>query len=131
MTSTDRISIKLLDSSLFLKKVTVVFAATGILVPLVYYKLYVPAGLYLSALLVLHLIFLYTYFTKVPWTRLMQNKVGFGTRVLAILFFVYLLAVLKFQGSFEFVMANLVAGLAIHTLILFSLMAEVGVSPTE
>jgi len=128
MTSADRISIKLFDSALFIKKVAVVFAATGILVPLVYYKLSVPAGLYLSALLGLHLVFLYTYFSKVPWTRLMQNRVGFGTRILAVFFFVYLLAVLRFQGSFGFVMANLAAGLAIHTSILFALMAEVGVS---
>ena len=127
MTSDGRISIKLLDSSLFIKKVSVVFAATGILVPLVYYKLYVPAGLYLSALLALHLVFLYTYFSKVPWTRLMQSKAGFGMRILAIFLLIYLLAVLRFHGSFEFVMANLMAGLVIHTLILFSLMAEIAV----
>ena len=128
MTSADRITIKLIDSSLFLRKVTVVFIATAILVPLVYYKLYVPAGLYVTSLLVLHLVFLHTYFSKVRWTRLMHNRVGFGTRILAILLFIYLLAVLRFHGSFVFVMANLAAGLLIHTLILASLMAEIGLA---
>jgi hypothetical protein len=122
---TNQLSIRLLDNSLFLKKLVTVFAATLILVPLVYYKLYVPAGLYITALLALHLVFLYTYFTRLPWARLVSNKVGFGSRILALVFFIYLLGVLKFQGNFEVVMTNLVAGLGIHTLILFSLMAEV------
>ncbi len=130
MTYADRISIKLMDSSLFLKKIAAVFAATFVLVPLVYYKLDVPAGLYLAALLALHLIFLYAYFARVPWRRLTRHKAGFGMRILAIVFFGYLLDVLKFQGSFEWVMANMAAGLAIHTLILFSLMAEVEVGPS-
>ena len=124
MTISNRLSIRLLDNSLFLKKLVTVFAATLVLVPLVYFKLYVPAGVYISGLLALHLIFLYTYFTKLPWGRLTANKVGFGTRILAIVFFGYLLGVLKFQGSFEIVLINLMAGLVIHTLILFSLMAE-------
>ena len=125
MNITNQLSIRLLDNTLFLKKLVTVFAATLILVPLVYYKLYVPAGIYITALLALHLVFLYTYFTRLPWARLVSNKVGFGSRILALVFFIYLLGVLKFQGSFEAVMTNLVAGLGIHTLILFSLMAEV------
>lgn len=128
MTPADRITIKLIDSSLFLRKVTVVFIATAILVPLVYYKLYVPAGLYVTSLLVLHLVFLYTYFSKVRWTHLMHNRVGFGARILAIFLFIYLLAVLRFHGSFVFVTANLAAGLLIHTLILASLMAEISLT---
>ncbi len=131
MNITDKLSIRLLDNSLFLKKLVTVFVATLILVPLVYYKLYVPAGLYVTALLALHLVFLYTYFAKLPWARLTSNKVGFGTRILAIVFFGYLLGVLKFQGSFGIVMANLVAGLGIHTLILFSLMAEFEINPAS
>ncbi len=124
MNLTDRISIKLLNNSLFLKKLLTVFGATIILVPLVYFKMYVPAGLYITGLLALHLIFLFTYFTKLPWARMLQNRVGFGTRVLAVVFFGYLLGVLRFQGDFAIVMLNLVAGFGIHTMILFSLMAE-------
>lgn len=127
----DRISIIFIDKPLFLKKITVVFVATSILVPFVYFKLYVPATLYIIGLLILHLVFLYTYFFKVAWRQLLQNKLGFALRILAICLFVYLLAVLKFQGSFSFVIANLFAGLAIHTLILFALMAEIRVATTK
>ena len=127
----NRFSIRLIDAKLFLRKIEVVFVATGILVPLVYFKLYVPAGLYIVTLLVLHVIFLYTYFTKVSWLRLAQNRVGLGVRILAIGLLIYLLAVLKFHGSFEFVLVSLVSGLVIHASILLALTAEFEFKVTE
>lgn len=119
------ISVSLIDQRLFLKKVAVVFTATLVLVPLVYFKLFIPAGIYLSALLALHVLFLYIYFTKVDWRSIAQSRTGFAVRILAVALFAYLLAALKFHGEFAFVMANLLAGLAIHTTILFALMADI------
>jgi hypothetical protein len=119
------VSVTLLDRPLFIKKIAVVFAATFVLVPLVYFKLFVPAGIYLASLLALHVLFLYIYFSKVDWRRLAQSRTGFAVRILAVALFAYLLAVLKFHGDFAFVMANLFAGLAIHSAILFALMAEI------
>jgi hypothetical protein len=130
MISSTRISIRLIDSNLFLKKISVVFIATIILVPLVYNKLYIPAGLYLATLLVLHFVFFYTYFSQIAWRHLIEQRVGFAIRLLSLALFIYLLAVLKFHGSFEFVLLNLVAGLAIHTAILFSLMADIRLKPS-
>lgn len=121
----DRINVTLTDPALFQKKLLAVGSATLVLVPLVYFKLYVPAWIYLVSLLALHLVFLYTYLAKTPWRKLTAHKAGFALRMLSVVFFGYLLVALKFHGSVAFVLANLVAGLAIHTLILFSLMAEI------
>lgn len=124
-------TLKLLDTELFVRKLLVVVVATLVLVPLVYYRLYVPALVYIVGLLALHLVFLYTYFSRLPWESLLRTKARFGTRLLAVVFLIYLLAALKFHGSFDVVILNLLAGLAIHTLILAALLTEVQPRPAS
>lgn len=109
---------------LFAKKLTALIIGTAILMPLVYFKLYVPAQIYVGILLVLHIYFFYVYLTRVDWRRLWFSRSGFIIRVTGIVFFSYLLTVLQFDGPVTFVLMNIVAATIIHALILLLLMCH-------
>lgn len=113
---------KLLNKRLFIQKLTALIVATLLLVPLVHFKLDVPALLYVTTLLVLHVVFLYLYFARTPWRQLLTNKTEFSLRLVAVGFFVYILTLIKFEGSSAVIIARLLAAMVVHGFILAGMM---------
>ena len=111
-----------LNQFLFMKKLTVLVVGTFLLIPLVYYKLQVPAMIYVGILVILHILFLYIYAMRTPWKELMQHKAEFAVRVVAVGFFIYLLTLIKFEGDFWTLVRNTVIALLIHIGILIGMM---------
>lgn len=109
---------------LFYRKVATLTVATIILVPLVHYKLYISAFVYLGGLLILHLYIFYVYCKGVPLRELAANKKELVARVGGIGFFIYLLTVVSFAGSLVSVMINLVAAFMVHIGILLLMMGK-------
>lgn len=107
---------------LFLQKVGAIILGTAILVPLVHFKLLLPAVLYLGALLLLHVYFFTIYLMRVKWHQLRANHTGFATRLLGILLFSYLLTLLHYQGAATILAVNIGLAILLHTLILLFLM---------
>lgn len=120
---------KLISPELFIKKLALLCLATLLLVPLVYYKLEIPAMSYLVILIVIHLIFLFLYLFKVEWRSLTPNKITFILRLAAVIFFAYILAILKLVGEPLFVLLNLAVAFVVHALILFFLMIKLEKQP--
>jgi hypothetical protein len=112
------------NAALFYKKLVTLSVATVALIPLIHFKLSVPASLYLSILLALHLYIMYVYFAGVPWRALIQNKKELLIRLAAIGFFVYLLTVLSFVGSPAAILLNLAGAFMLHVIILMLMMAS-------
>ena len=114
--------IYLTNRSLFIKKTVTLLLTTLALVPLVHYKLMVPAVVYVAGLLLLHAFFLYLYFSRVPWQEFKKDKKGLTLRIVALTFFIYLLMLIKFEGSTITVLLNLAGAFIIHVFILLFLM---------
>jgi hypothetical protein len=113
---------KLLNKRLFIQKLTALVVATLVLVPLVHFKLEVPALLYVGSLLVLHIVFLYLYFARTPWRQLLANKPEFGLRLIAVGFFIYILSLIKFEGSSGTIIMRLLIAMVVHGFILTGMM---------
>ena len=114
--------IYLSNPDLFFKKVLTLFLATVLLVPLIQFKLLIPAMAYVGGLIILHLFFFYIYFSNVPWREISKDKKSLILRLVAVLFFIYLLTLLKFQGNSFVILFNISAAFFIHLLILFFMM---------
>jgi len=123
--------VEVVEPKLFIKKLVIIFSATILLIPLIHYKLLLPAGIYLSFLLALHIIFVIIYFRRVPWRDFRANRTTFILRITAVIFFAYLLAALKYVGSPTAIILNLSAALGIHIIILMCLMIKLVASPLE
>ena len=117
--------LSLLQRKVFVKKLLLLCLATLLLLPLIYYKLSIPATIYLVALIIIHLVFLFLYLFKVEWRKLTLNKTTFTLRLVAVIFFAYLLAILKFVGDPLFITINITAAFVIHALILLMLMVVI------
>lgn len=121
----NRFRIKLSDPAVFFKKLLLLCLATLALVPLIYYKLSIPAFLYLAFLLVIHIAFLVLYLAKVDWRSLVSNKTSLILRLVGVLFFAFLLMVLKYVGDPIWVLFNIALAFTIHIFILLLLMVTV------
>jgi hypothetical protein len=110
--------------ALFIKKFTVLIAGTLLLVPLVYFKLQIPALLYIGGLVILHVVFLYVYFVRTPWKEFMRHKAEFALRVVSVAFLIYLLTLVKFEGDFWILLRNTLIALGIHLCILIGMMVR-------
>jgi len=115
--------ITLVNRRLFFQKLTALATGTVLFVPLVYYEWEIPAVLYAGSLLAIHILFLYLYVARTPWRQLLRNKVSFGLRLTAVLFFVYLLSLIGFGGTPVQILIKLGAAFGIHVGILLALMA--------
>lgn len=109
---------------LFFHKLTVLIFGTAILVPLVHFKLYVPATAYVAALLILHVAILYLYFARTPWRVLLLHKREFALRISAVVMFAWLLTIVSFEGTLLEVLLNATLALILHVAILLGLMVE-------
>lgn len=113
---------QLTDRKLFVRKLALLVTTTLLLAPLIYYKLNIPAALFIGGLLVLHAAFLYLYFARVPWRRLWQRKGEFVLRVAGVSFFIYLLSLIKFGGSPDLIILKLILATGAHIAILAGVM---------
>ena len=111
-----------LNTRLFIQKLISLVVATGILIPLVHYKLGIPALLYTSGLLALHIFFFYIYFARTPWQRLLAHKGECTVRLAAVGFFIYILTLIKFEGSSAVIIERLLIAMVVHAFILAGMM---------
>lgn len=111
-----------IDRRLFIRKLTVLIAGTLLFIPLMYFKHHGLALAYVGGLLALHICILYVYFSRTPWRRLLHHKAEFGIRVAAVVFFIYLLTLVRYEGSFSDITRNTLLALLIHVGILGCLM---------
>ncbi|MBL8159536.1 hypothetical protein JNJ66_03705 [Candidatus Saccharibacteria bacterium] len=111
-----------IDRRLFIRKLTILFVGTVLFIPLVYFKYHGLAMVYIGALLALHCFIFYVYFMRTPWRRLLEDKAGFAIRIVAIIFFIYLLTLIRYEGSLATIIINTSLALVIHVGILAGLM---------
>ena len=109
---------------LFIQKLSALLVTTVLLAPLIYYKVTVPAALFVSGLLLVHIIFFYVYFSRTPWRILLAHKAEFALRLTAVLFFIYLLSLIHFGGAPLVVITKIMLATAIHAAILTGMMLQ-------
>lgn len=115
---------RLLDRKLFMQKLAALVITTALLAPLIYYKLNVPAAVFVGGLLVLHIAVFYLYFGRLPWRRLLKHKGEFVIRAAGVLFFLYLLSLIKFGGNPSLILVKLLLATGVHIAILTAVMLE-------
>ncbi|HSX33463.1 MAG TPA: hypothetical protein VLF91_03955 [Candidatus Saccharimonadales bacterium] len=113
---------RLLDPALFWRKLVALVTATVLLAPLLYYRWEVPAALFAGGLLVLHAAFLYLYFWRVPWRRLLKHKAELMVRLMGVGFFVYLLSLITVGGSPGVAIFKLCLATVVHAAVLTAMM---------
>lgn len=112
------------NPGLFYKKLATLFVTTVALIPLVQYKLYVPAALYIGALLLLHVFILYIYLTRVDWQQFAVDKKELFVRLSSVGFFIYLLTTLRFEGATTIILLNMAGAFVIHVVIMLFMTAS-------
>jgi phosphatidylserine synthase len=120
-----RYDVSLMNRRLFFQKLASLLIAVALLFPLVYFRLRLPSLIYVIALLVLHLYVVYLYLHRVSWNELLRHRTALAGRVVAVLFFGYILTVLKFSGAPGVVLSNLSVATAAHVAILVALMVKI------
>lgn len=115
----------LIDKKLFVRKLVMLLGFSAGIIPLLLYKNYFGAALYVILLLLLHLYFLVVYLWRVRWKELLNNKLGFVIRAAAILFFTYLLSLLRSGEEIASVIVFLCISVSIHIALLLLLMVRV------
>ncbi len=117
--------IQISDPALFWRKIVRLLATTLVIAPLVTLKLYLPTLLYVGVLLLLHTYILYIYLNRVDWRHLAASRSGLIARVLGVIFFAYILTLVKFTGQVQLVLFNVGLAVMVHVLILALLMIKV------
>jgi hypothetical protein len=102
------------DRRVFIRKLVVLFTATILLAPLIVYKLMLPAYLYVGGLIGLHLVVFAVYLYRTPWRELWRDKAGFVLRLVAVVFFIYLLTLLHFEGDAAAVLIQIAVAFVLH-----------------
>jgi hypothetical protein len=116
------LTVELHEPRIFWRKVVTVTLALLILEPLTYYRLYVPSVMYLSLILVVHVLFLYVYISHVPWRELWAVKRGLLARTIGIVIVGYLLALVHISQNLWVILMNILAMSVLHSFILLLLM---------
>jgi hypothetical protein len=118
-------NLELSDQKLFKRKVAQLVLATVLFLPIIMIKHQLPALIYVSSLLVLHLYILWVYVRRGhPAAKIRLNR-GFVSRLLAVLFFAYWLTVIRFQGTLASMVISLLLALTLHVCILLALMLRI------
>ena len=118
----------LLDPILFAKKTALVFAASYLLIPLIAEKARMPAWIYASLLVLIHVGVLIIYLYRVRLRSLDMDRISLGARVLGLGFTTWLLfAVSGWQDREDLVKLSwqMLALCAVHTVLLALLMVAV------
>ncbi|MCH4250200.1 MAG: hypothetical protein LKF88_04945 [Microbacteriaceae bacterium] len=110
--------LEILNPRLFIRKMVLLTVTTLLLAPLIVEKMLIPAALYIGGLIVLHVVVLAVYLYRVPWRELWRNRAEFALRVAAIVFFVCLLALVRFEGDTAIVLMDIGIALVLHCLII-------------
>jgi len=113
------------NSTLFKQKIATLFAVTVALIPLIRYKNQVPAEVFISSMIGLHVAILVLYLWRTNWKAIKASPSSLVTRMTGCAFFIFLLTLVKFEGSFFFLMLSLAAAFVLHVAILLSLMGTV------
>jgi hypothetical protein len=124
-------SLECTDQRLFKRKVAQLILATALFLPIVMIKHQLPAMIYVSALLALHLYILWVYIWRQQPVLKIRLTSEFVSRLLAVLFFAYWLTVVRFQGSLVSIMLSLLLALILHIGILLALMLKISRSATS
>lgn len=113
--------LRLLDPQLFWRKLVMLLLFFGLFVPLYQSKNELALYSYVIFLIALHVAVLGIFVWRVRWRVLAEDRRGFFVRVLALVIFVVLLALLRFDvPTWQFYLV-VAASFAIHVAILASL----------
>ena len=118
----------LLNPPLYWRKLGLLVLTMAALVPLVVNKLQVPALLYVSALLLIHVWVLVLYAYRVQWRSF--TKVGLFTRLGSVLIFSYLLSKVRYSGGSDLLLSIALAFI-LHVMILTVLMVKLEAPEAE
>lgn len=118
----------LLDPQLFIKKAVLVVVGSYALIPLLASKSMMPAGLYLTLLLAIHVAVLIVYCYRVRLRSLDFDRVSLGARVLGLLVVTWLLTAVSGWQDHENLLklsAQMLVLCLVHTVALALLMTAV------
>ena len=115
----------LINKELFWWKLKSLCVVTLLFIPFLAIKNTVPAFIYISALLIIHIYILYLYLMKTNWRELSKSPSGFISRCIGILFFTYLLILVKFQGDIATILVGLGSAVILHIALLLLLMGKI------
>lgn len=121
--------VRILDPRLFARKLIMLLVFSGAFVPLKYYELDTALTWYIVLLLLLHVYFVFVLIWRVRWRQLAEHRRSFALRLIAVAFFVFLLAILEAGVTFAEFLVFLAASLVIHTLLLLSLTVDARRAP--
>lgn len=113
--------IRLLDASLFWRKLALLVVFSALFLPLKAYELEMPLRVYIGFLLVLHVYFVFVLIWRVRWDVLAEHKRSFSLRILAVALFIAILALNESGASFWEFALFLAVSLVVHTGLLLSL----------
>lgn len=116
---------RLLDPRLFWRKILLLAVFFPPFMLLKVYKQDLALLYYNLFLLVLHLYILVVWLWRVRWRVLAENRRAFAVRLFALLVFVVILAILRFDRPFWELVAVVVLSIVIHVGILLSLTVTV------
>ncbi len=116
--------VRILDPRLFARKLILLLVFSAAFVPLKYYEWDTALTWYIVLLLLLHVYFVFVLIWRVRWKQLAEHRRSFALRLIAVAFFVFLLAILEAGVTFLEFLVFLVASLVIHTLLLLSLTVD-------
>lgn len=115
----------IIDKQLFIRKFVMLVAFSAGLIPLILYKNEVGTLLYVGALLVLHAYVLAVYLWRVSWRAFLKSKRQFAIRLLGILFFSWLLSLLRSGESIGSIVGFLCISAFLHVMLLLLFMVKV------
>lgn len=113
--------LRILDPPLFWRKVILLIVFSAAFIPLKAYKLEREFELYVLFLLLLHVYFVFILIYRVRWKVLAANRRSFILRLLAIAFFIAVLAKNRTGATLNEFLVFLAIALVIHVGLLFSL----------
>lgn len=116
--------IRILDPQLFVRKLVLLLVFSAAFVPLKYFEWDTALTWYIVLLLVLHVYFVFVLIWRVRWKELAEHKRSFALRIIAVAFFVFLLAILEAGVTFVEFLVFLAASLVIHVFLLLSLTVD-------
>ena len=115
-----------MNRELYVRKLALVVVLMALLVPLVLIKSKVPAALYVTGLLAIHIWVLWLYVYRVQWRQFSRR--GLSARVAAVLVMAWLLSKVHYTSGAA-LLWSVAAAFVLHVLILTVLMVKVEHSP--
>lgn len=123
-------SLVLLKPSLFLRKTVLIVLASYALLPLLLYKSSLPGALYVSLLVLIHVLVLVVYLYGIRFGELDVDRLSLGGRILGLGVTIWLLTVVsgweqEHDHNLEILAAQMLVLCLVHTIVLAFLMVAV------